>query len=245
MKKEKEVWEDYTMLDFMKILSENSADAPTKDEYYKFVGTINRFNRLLERMYCEECEHILYPITQSTFAHYRVVRFHCENSECSKSNHSIKENEIYLHHCMNGKCNGIIDSRKSHKCANGLYICSNESCGCCCSNDMLKRRLENLKKVSDLSDPFIQTILADLEHKVKNQLGHLERAEHFCYKCGELMQEISEEKFRCESDNIEYDLTRNKFKRPLKNLSRTQRRQQPTQPPPNNNFNEDRDDLPF
>jgi hypothetical protein len=236
MKKQKEIWEDYTMLDFLKIFSEDSSNSKTKEEYYKFVGTINRFNRLLERMYCEECENILYPMNQSNYAYYRVVRFHCENPSCSKSNKTIKENKIYLHHCMNGKCNGIIDSRKSMKCTNGLYICSNESCGCCCSNEMLKRVLNNLKTTGGNIHP-------NLVNAVSKEFGHMDRAEHFCYKCGEMMEEFLEEKFRCASCNIEYDLLKNKFKRPLKHLSKTQRRQQPT--PPSNNFNEDRDDLPF
>ena len=242
MKKEKEIWEDYTLLDFLKILSEDISTPEVKEEYYKFVGTINRFNRLLERMYCAECENILYPMTQSTFAHYRVVKFHCENQECPKSNKSVKENVIYLHHCMNGKCNCIIDSRQSKKCSNGLYICSNVNCGCCCSNDMLKRRLENLKTVYDLNDPYIQNILRDLEYKVNNQLGHLDRAELFCYKCGQAMDEITEEKFRCQSCKIDYDLAENKFKRPLRHLSKTQKRHQPT-PPSNDNKSDD--DLPF
>jgi cold shock CspA family protein len=199
----KNIWEDYTMLDFLKILSEDISNPQVKDEYYEFVATINRFNRLLERMYCEKCENILYPIRQSNFAHYRVVRFHCENSECPEYH-----KEIYLHHCLNGNCNGIIDSRKSKKCPNGLYICTNNNCGCCCSNEMLKRRLQNLQETGG----FIHD---NLKIAVEEELGHLERAEYFCYKCGELMEEISKEQFRCNGCNIKYDLRRNKFKRPL------------------------------
>lgn len=236
MKKDKEIWEDYTMLDFLKILSVDTSSPHAKDEYYKFIGTLNRFNRLLERMYCEECENILYPMNQSNYAYYRVVRFHCENPKCSKSDKTKKENEIYLHHCMNSKCTGIIDSRKSMKCPNGLYICSNESCGCCCSNEMLNRVLNNLRTTGGYIHP-------NLLNAVSNELGHMDRAEHFCYKCGELMEEIANEMFRCNSCNTEYDLVNNNFKRQLKHLSKTQRQQQPTSSI--KNTNEVIDDLPF
>lgn len=239
MKKEKEPWEDYTMLDFLNILSEDTKSPQAKDEYYKFVGTINRFNRLLERMYCEECGNILYPMAQSNFGYYRVIRFHCENLDCSKSNKGIKENEIYLHHCLNGKCNGIIDSRRSKQCPNGLYICSNEKCGCCCSNEMFNRVLNNLKTTGGNIHP-------NLINAVTNQLGHLDREEHFCYICGEMMEEISDEKFKCNSCNIQYDLTSNKFKRPLSHLSKTIRRKQGTPPTdPFNSYDDSGEDLPF
>jgi uncharacterized protein YbaR (Trm112 family) len=204
---EKQIWEEYTLFDFLKILKLDVSSEQAKDEYYKFVATINRFNRLLEHLYCNECNEILYPINDSDYAHYRVVRFRCENLKCSKSDKTNKENEIYLHHCLNGHCNGIIDSRESKKCPNGLYICSNKECGCCCSHDMLNRRLENLNKTGGYIHP-------DLIFAVENKLGHLERAEHFCYICGNLMKEIHSEVFFCDKCKIQYDLKDNHFKRP-------------------------------
>ena len=125
-----------------------------KGKYYQFISTINQFNRLLERMYCDSCNHILYPIEDSHFAYHRVVRFHCANQDCSEYH-----NEIYLHHCLNGRCNGIIDSRWSKKCPNGLYICSNETCGCCCSHDMLSRRLQNLRTTGGISIRILLLLL--------------------------------------------------------------------------------------
>lgn len=207
-------WENYTLLDFLTILGFNLDDGNRvgdyieRGKYYQFISTINRFNRLLERMYCDECDHILFPIEDSHFSHYRVVRFHCENSNCNEYHR-----EIYLHHCLNGQCNSIIDSRQSKKCSNGLYICSNEECGCCCSHDMMSRRLQNLETTGGY-------IHGNLRQAVENKLGHLERGEHFCYNCGGGMKETENEIFFCEKCDITYDLRKNRFKRPHKHLVR-------------------------
>jgi cold shock CspA family protein/ferric iron reductase protein FhuF len=226
-----ENWHEYTLLDFLNIFGFNlddvnrSGDYIDKGKYYQFISTINRFNRLLERMYCEDCGDILFPVDDSHYAHYRVVRFHCENKECSQLH-----KEIYLHHCLNGKCNGIIDSRKSKKCPNGLYICSNVECGCCCSHDMMKRRMENLKYTGGY-------ISEKLRHAVDNKLGHLERGEHFCYKCGAFMNEVKTDVFKCQNCQIKYDVSKNKFKRPNRHM-----RQRPDSTPTNlppDNYGED------
>jgi cold shock CspA family protein len=205
---ESDRWQEYTLLDFLTILGLDLGDGNRvgdhieKGKYYQFISTINRFNRLLDKMYCEECDNILFPIEDSNFAHYRVVRFHCENKNCSQ-----QHKEIYLHHCLNGKCGGIIDSRISKKCPNGLYICSNENCGCCCSHDMMSRRLANLQ----ITGGYIHE---NLKYAVENRLGHLERAQHFCYHCGELMDESGDEIFYCQGCSIQYDVSKNNFKRP-------------------------------
>lgn len=229
-----EEWQKYTVLDFLIILGfdindgNRVGDIVEKGKYYQFISIINRFNRLLERLYCDECNHILYPVEDAHFAHYRIVRFSCQNQGCSQ--HNI---EIYLHHCLNGKCNGIIDSRKSQKCPNGLYICSNDTCGCCCSHDMMKRRLQNLQTTGGYIHP-------NLVDAVNNKLGHLERAEHFCYKCGSQMTETQNDIFECSNCGIKYDVTKNKFKRPHRQSSKSEQNQS-TNPPPN--F--DTDDYPF
>ena len=213
---EPESWEKYTFLDFLLILGFNvndgnkSGDFIERAKYYQFISAINRFNRLLERMYCEECENILYPIQDANFAHYRVTHFHCENQECTEYH-----KEVYLHHCLNWKCNSIIDSRRSKKCPNGLYICSNIICGCCCSHEMLSRRLENLKTTGGYIHQNLITMVAKKE-------GHLERAIHFCYKCGGEMTETRNDIFQCDNCNIQYDLTGNKFKRPHRHLNQDQ-----------------------
>ncbi len=205
-------WEKYTLLDFCEILGINTdetnrvGDHIPKGHYYQFISLINRFNRLLEKLYCQECNHILFPIDTSHFAAHTVVRFHCVNQECSNND------EIYLNHCLNGQCNCIIDSRISKRCDNGLFICDN--CGSCCSHNMLERRLSNLK----LTGGYIHD---NLVRCVNEKLGHLERAEYFCYKCKSEMTEISNEIFQCSKCNVKYDTTKYKFKRPHIHLRKT------------------------
>lgn len=207
-----EDWQKYTLLDFLTILGFNMDDGNSvgdyieKGKYYQFISLINRFNRLLKRMYCEVCNNILYPVEDSHFAYYRVTRFNCLNESCSEY-----KKEIYLHHCLNGKCNNVIDSRKSKKCPNGLYICDNEECGCCCSHDMLNRRLENLKTTGG----FIHQNLITL---VNNLGGHLERGVHYCYNCGGIMLDLQNDVFKCNECNIQYDVSKNMFKRPHRHI---------------------------
>ena len=174
-----------------------------KGHYYKFIGLINRFNRLLNKIYCSDCNEILYPVEIANFAAHAVVRFHCINSNCSNSD------EIYLNHCLNGKCKNIIDSRVSKKCSNGLVICDN--CGSCCSHDMLNRRLSNLKTTGGY-------IHENLIERVEGKLGHLERAQYFCYKCASNMEETAIDIFHCNQCHVTYDTTKFKFERPHKHL---------------------------
>ncbi len=134
------------MLDFCEILNLNTdetnkfGDYIPKGHYYQFVSLINRFNRLIEKMYCSTCNHILYPVETAHFAAYNVVKFHCTNENC------LNKEEVYLNHCLNGKCNSIIDSRVSKKCSNGLYIC--EVCGSCCSHNVSAktRKFEKIRR---------------------------------------------------------------------------------------------------
>jgi cold shock CspA family protein len=203
-----EEWENYTLLDFCEILQLNTdetnrlGDFISKGFYYQFIGLINRFNRLLEKIYCQECNEILHPVETGLFAAHTIVRFCCENSNCRQH-----KKEVYLNHCLNGKCNGIIDSRVSKKCNNGLFIC--DGCGSCCSHEMLKRRFNNLQTVGGY-------IHASLTRCVNQKLGHLERAEYFCYQCGNEMNETSNDIFHCNQCNVTYDTTKYKFKRPHK-----------------------------
>lgn len=197
--KHHENWGKYTLFDFMNILELN-IDEQKKDGsiinsgiYTRFVTFINRFNRLLEKLYCTECNHILYPAESSTFAAYSVTKFICKNDNCS-----CKNQIVYLNHCLNPQCNATIDSRLSKKCSNGLYIC--EECGSCCSHNMFKRRLDNLNTNSQND--------SRLEQLVSNNEGHLEKAEYFCYKCVQVMVEHPNKKFKCRDCKVEYDLSK-------------------------------------
>lgn len=201
---DKKIWEYYSFLDILNILKINTDEQKTtpKDfipngHYYKFIGHINAFNRLLDRLYCQECNELLYPTETSHFALYRNVKFHCENEKCSEYNKIV-----YLNHCLNGECSNIIDSRVSQCCENGLYICDN--CGTCCSNAMFSRRLKNLR----LSSGYIHN---ELIENVKQEKGHLEKAEYYCYKCKGMMVEISTNIYKCNRCFVEYDFEKFKW----------------------------------
>ena len=208
-----EKWESYTLLDFCEILELNTDetnrmnDFIPKGHYYQFIGLINRFNRLLDKIYCQECNEILHPVDTSHFAAHTVVRFCCENDKCGQH-----KNEVYLNHCLNGQCNSIVDSRVSKSCKNGLYIC--ENCGSCCSHSMLQRRLTNLQTTGGF-------IHQNLIKCVNEKLGHLERAEYFCHKCKDEMQEINTDVFFCNKCDVKYHTTKYKIKRPHRHLKTT------------------------
>lgn len=198
---EQNVWEQYTLFDFLRILKVNideynGFDQIKDGKYYKFLGHINAFNRLLDRLYCEECNNLIYPKETSHFALFRDIRFYCIEVNCSK-----EHEEIYLNNCLYGECKTIIDSRISKKCEHGLFICHN--CGTCCSEDSFKRRLANLKKVGG-------SIPKKLIDNVEQQNGHLEKKEYYCYKCSGMMTEINENTYKCTECKVEYDL--DKFK---------------------------------
>lgn len=200
-------WENYTLLDFCEILKLNTDSANKINEiisfgqYIQFTGLINRFNNLLEKLYCNDCKEILYPVENAHFAAHSVLRFKCANVNCTN------KEEIYLNHCLNGQCNAIIDSRISKKCSNGLHICDN--CGSCCSNDQMERRLNNLITVGGY-------IHSQLQKCVNEKLGHLERADYFCHKCATKMIEIKDDVFHCSQCNVMYDTKKYKMNRPLK-----------------------------
>lgn len=190
-------WEEYTLLDFLKILDinvdeHNGFALIENGHYHKLLGHVNAFNRLLERIYCEECEHLLYPTKSSHFALYRDTEFHCIEDSCSK-----KHMKIYLNNCSYGECKTIIDSRVSKRCEHGLYICPN--CGTCCSQEFFERRLDNLRTVGGNIHP-------QLIHNVENNNGHMNKKEYYCYNCSDMMTEMSEDKYKCRKCDITYNL---------------------------------------
>jgi hypothetical protein len=132
--------------------------------YYQLVGMVNRIQTLLSRLFCTECGTLLVPKSSSAFAHYRVTTFICAESSCGFND------DVYLHHCFNGKCGSIIDSRVSKACPNDWYICA--ECGCCCSDKVFSRRESNRSQVG-------------LDAHLVNQNGHLEQEQYYCYQCGE------------------------------------------------------------
>ena len=127
-------WHNYDISDFLKIL-----DIPFDRESLELLyATINKVNNFLLHLNCRDCQRILTPTTSSHYGFDRATRFQCIN-ECCTNNE-----EIYLSHCSNSKCESIIDSRNSKKCPNGWYIYID--CFACCDDKGLERRNSNLKR---------------------------------------------------------------------------------------------------
>lgn len=231
-------WKKFSLLDFMRILNLNVDETSRNGEvipngkYYRFLSTINRFNELLKKVYCKDCNHILFPVESGNFGVRNVTRFHCKNEDCNN------EEIIYLIHCLNGKCNNIVDSRESKSCPNGLYIC--DKCGCCCSHSQMSRRLDNLKLTGG-------TVGQSLVNFLDRKLGHLERRVFFCYKCGGNMEEnvANRNVLNCSTCAIEYDLKSYHFKFPHIGLPKEPTDFAKPSLPPNNSNNIDDVDLPF
>jgi hypothetical protein len=53
----------------------------------------------------------------------------------------------------------------------------------------------------------------NLPQCVEEKLGHLEKAEYFCYKCRQLMKETSAEIFECVDCKVKYDTREYRIKR--------------------------------
>lgn len=196
-----ENWKEYTLFNFMKIFDLNLEEKKSDGTVFKiglysrFITLLNRFNKLLEKMYCNECDHVLYPIESSNYNAYSVTRFICKNEKCNSKN-----NIVYLNHCLNGKCKEIIDSRISKKCPNGRYICL--KCGSCCSTNSFQRTQQNLNITGGSELEILQNLL------INNKSGHLEKAEYFCYKCGQWMMEYSKNLYKCNDCHVTYDISR-------------------------------------
>lgn len=178
-------WKQYTLRDFLRILNISFDE----EDYYTFVGEVNRINQLIERIKCTECKAILRPSRQGNFGFYRIAHFQCNVSNCS-----CYQKEVNLTHCLNSKCLNVVDDRVAKRCENGFIIC--DKCGSCCSNEQFIRRKGNLE---DNGQPIPNQLL----ERIRNRSGHWEKAECYCYKCQkELIEEGGE--FSCKPCGVSY-----------------------------------------
>ena len=185
-------WKNYSLKDILKILH-----LPFEEEgYYTFVSEINRINRLLDRIKCSDCKHILRPFKQSNFGFYRVSNFHCNNDKHNGTNCPSFHKEIYLTHCLNSKCTNVIDNRVAKRCPNGFIIC--DVCGGCCSNDLFKRIIQT-KNTNG------QSVSKKLIDMLNNKVGHWEKHTCFCYKCQNMMIKDKSGNYICKECNVQYD----------------------------------------
>ena len=190
-------WEQYTILDFMRILKispdyVNKNGKRTRFGHYIILSAyLKSFARFYEHLKCRECGKLMKPLDISNFASRVVTEFSCTNDSCEN-----KGMVIYLNHCFNKKkCNATIDSRESKQCPNGQYICP--ECGACCSTENFSNRISNLRMTGGyISDRLIRF--------VENNLGHWEKLEFFCYRCGKPMTNENGT-YKCKDCDVSYN----------------------------------------
>lgn len=190
-------WEKYTLLDFCRILGLQTDSTDQKGrtvefgKYLSFSSIINRANSILEHLYCRDCGEMLEPVEISNYYTHLVTKFHCTNPKCGKFHESI-----YISKCFNWKCHGVIDERDDKKCPNNWVICP--VCGSCCSNRIVAQRIKNRQKLGIGPAPYLQDF-------VNLKLGHLEKREFYCYKCGDKMDNNGGSLFVCRNCGVEYN----------------------------------------
>lgn len=190
-------WEQYTILDFMRILGIspvyiNKKGKQTKFGHYIILSAyLKSFARFYEHLKCRDCGKLMKPLGISNFASRAVTEFACTNDSCKN-----KGSVVYLNHCFNKKqCNATIDSRDSKQCPNGQYICP--ECGACCSTENFSNRISNLRMTGGyISDRLIRF--------VENNMGHWEQSAFFCYKCGKPMTN-NNDTYMCMDCDVSYD----------------------------------------
>lgn len=160
-------WKEYTLIHILeiigyKVLEETDAGYMPNAVYNQFVTQINKAIRFSKRLVCKDCGHILFPARQRGH-----TRFKCLLPSCPEYN-----KEVYLNYCHDCK-KGIIDSRDTKQCPNGLYICP--SCNSCCSNAFFETMAERYRVQGLPVPPFVSRNMGN---------GHRDQNMFFCSKCG-------------------------------------------------------------
>lgn len=180
-------WRAYKLIDFLSIMGydityQTECGLIGNSAYNKFADTMLKAKRIFDRLKCEKCGHILFPNRKSNNIYANdYTYFCCENESCTEY-----KQEIYLTHCHSCRT-GIIDSRETRKCPNGIYICP--SCLACCSNDYFNKIAQRYS----LASQTLPTRLKDLLGK-----GHKEKKIKYCPKCG---KEFSFILYKCPNCN--------------------------------------------
>lgn len=169
----KESWQNYKLVDMLYILGDNNIENKecgfiANTEYNKFVDVILKAQKIVDKLQCKECGHILFPAKRNRGNDSNeYTYYHCENTQCKEYHH-----EIYINHCFNCK-DGIIDSRESKRCPNGLCICPD--CLTCCSNDFFERMANKYLSSNRLIPQWLNNRLGK---------GHKDLNILFCPHCG-------------------------------------------------------------
>lgn len=160
-------WREYKLIHILEILGyhvleETEAGLIPNPVYNQFVNQINKAVLFSKRLECKDCGHILFPAKKQGHSRFKCLLPSCP--ECNK--------EVYLNYCHDCK-KGIIDSRETKQCPNGMYICP--SCGSCCSNNYFESMADKYRVLGKKIPLFISRNIGN---------GHRDRKMFFCHKCG-------------------------------------------------------------
>ena len=167
-------WTEYKLIHLLEIigyeiLEETEAGFIPNKVYSQFGIQINKAVGFYKRLVCRECGHLLFPVKSNPNSPQGLEynRIMCLSPSCSEH-----RKPVYLSFCHTCK-KGLIDSRDSKTCPNGLHICP--ECSSCCSNAFFDAQVEKRSR-SGLPVP------ASWAKRIGH--GHLERGMIFCHKCG-------------------------------------------------------------
>ena len=181
-------WKNFRLIHILeilgyKVIDETEAGYIPNQVYNQFVNQINKAIKFYKRLTCRECGHILFPSQLKSHNKYK-----CMSPRCSEYN-----KEVYLNYCH--KCKkGLIDSRDTKQCPNGLYICPD--CGSCCSNSFFESMADRYRRQGKVLPAYLSSKIGK---------GHEDAGQVFCAKCGtekKLMQ-MATGKFELRCPNCE------------------------------------------
>lgn len=171
-----DMWKHYDLIILSEIIGyplvEKRDNGNQPDQKLRtLIGIVNKVSQMLSRLKCKECGHLLFAERRSSFNNYNC--FSCLNPRC----HQYKRS-VYLNFCFHCK-KGLIDSRNSQRCPNGLYICP--SCLSCC-NDQLFDNL--VLRYIRSGKPIPKRLQEEQKH------GHNDKGIFYCPKCGTQLEKI-------------------------------------------------------
>lgn len=121
-------YDEWTLSEIAKVLNLST----DRLVFTTLAGWANRMNEVVERLICRSCNEVLRPLsfTPKILGYNAVPVFECINQNCKNYKSSIR-----FTHCLNGKCNIILDSRDCESCIpnnpNHIGMKCNE-CGSLC-----------------------------------------------------------------------------------------------------------------
>jgi hypothetical protein len=176
-------WKEYKLIHLLEILGynvleETEAGFIPNQVYNQFVAQINKAVSFYKRLVCRDCGHILFPVrlNPNNPQNIEYNRTQCLSPSCAQY-----RKEVYLSFCHTCK-KGLIDSRDSKQCPNGLHICP--ECNSCCSNAFFQTLVERRQRLG-------MAIPRSWSRNIGQ--GHADRGMIFCHHCGTQKVDVHEE----------------------------------------------------